>query len=154
VLSPEVGVITDPRNGRNGEMYGEDTYLVGYFGTRYIKTMQETDENGFVKVATTIKHLRMGSGDVNYASMFGGFNRILNDLCSAVSQSHTRRPATLTHGVLSIHRRRPSVGQQMSFSKTYCAIFWVSVCRYGEDDAREKDTRMLFLNIHMLHSLK
>jgi beta-glucosidase len=62
VLSPEVGVITNPHNGRNSEMYGEDTYLVGYFGTRYIKTMQENDENGFVEVVTTIKHLAYGSG--------------------------------------------------------------------------------------------
>jgi hypothetical protein len=90
----------------------------------------------------------------NRASMFGGINRILNDLYSAVSQSHTRRPATFTHGVLSIHQRRLSVGQQVSFSKTYCAVFWVSVCGYGEDDVQEKDKRMLFLNIHMLHSLK
>jgi beta-glucosidase len=82
VLSPEVDIITDPRNGRNGEMYGEDTYLVGEFSTRYIKTMQEKDANGFVKVATTIKHFVYGSGSggVNRASMFGGINHILNDL--------------------------------------------------------------------------
>ncbi|KAK7182312.1 hypothetical protein DPSP01_002385 [Paraphaeosphaeria sporulosa] len=82
VLSPEVDIIHDPRNGRNGEMYGEDTYLVGEFGTRYIKTMQEKDDNGFVKVATTIKHFVFGSGSggVNRASMFGGINHILNDL--------------------------------------------------------------------------
>jgi hypothetical protein len=90
----------------------------------------------------------------NHASMFGEINRILNDLCSAVSQSHTRRPATFTHGVLFIHPRRPSVGQQLSFSKTYCAIFWVLVCGYREDDVREKDKRMLFLVLYMLHSLK
>jgi beta-glucosidase len=29
VLSPEVGFITDPRNGCDGEMYGEDTYPIG-----------------------------------------------------------------------------------------------------------------------------
>lgn len=82
VLSPEVDIITDPRNGRNGEMYGEDTYLVGEFGTRYIKTMQEKDRDGFVKVATTIKHFLYGSGNggVNRASMLGGANHILNDL--------------------------------------------------------------------------
>lgn len=82
VLSPEVDIITDPRNGRNGEMYGEDTHLVGEFSTRYIKTMQEKDDNGFVKVATTIKHFLFGSGSggVNRASMFGGINHILNDL--------------------------------------------------------------------------
>jgi hypothetical protein len=90
----------------------------------------------------------------NHARMSGGINRILNDLYSAVSQSHKRRPATFTQGVLFIQRRNPSVGQQVSFSKTYCAIFWVLVCGYGEVDDWEKDKRMLFLNIHMLHSLK
>ncbi|KAM0327021.1 hypothetical protein ACHAQA_006144 [Verticillium albo-atrum] len=82
VLSPEVDLAKDPRNGRNGEMYGEDAYLVGEFATRYIKTMQEKDENGWVKVATTIKHwvYGTGSGGVNRASMQGGINHILNDL--------------------------------------------------------------------------
>lgn len=36
--------------------FGEDTYLVGEFASHYINTMQEKDEDGFVKVATTIKH--------------------------------------------------------------------------------------------------
>ncbi|KAM0270643.1 hypothetical protein ACHAQH_009359 [Verticillium albo-atrum] len=82
VLSPEVDLAKDPRNGRNGEMYGEDAYLVGEFATRYIKTMQERDEDGWVKVATTIKHwvYGTGSGGVNRASMQGGLNHILNDL--------------------------------------------------------------------------
>jgi beta-glucosidase len=82
VLSSEVDIITDPRKGSNSEMYGEDTYLVGYFSTRYIKTMQENDKNGFVEAVTTIKHLAYGSGSggVNRASMFGGINHILNDL--------------------------------------------------------------------------
>lgn len=82
VLSPEVDIISDPRNGRNGEMYGEDNYLVGEFATSYIKAMQERDENGWVRVATTIKHFvyGAGSGGVNRASMYGGINHILNDL--------------------------------------------------------------------------
>lgn len=44
--------------------------------------MQERDEHGFVKVATTIKHFVYGlsSGGVNTASMFGGLHHILNDL--------------------------------------------------------------------------
>jgi hypothetical protein len=81
--------------------------------------MQEKGENGFVEGATTVKHFVYGSGSggVNRASMFEGINRILNELCSAVSQSHTRRPATFTHGVLFIHRRSLSVGQQVSSSK-------------------------------------
>jgi beta-glucosidase len=62
MLSPEVDIVTDPRKGSNSEMYGEATYFVGEFGTRYIKTMQENDENGFVEVVTTIKHFVYGSG--------------------------------------------------------------------------------------------
>ena len=82
VLSPEVDITRDPRNGRNGEMYGEDTYLVGEFATRYVQTMQEKDDGGWVKIATTIKHFVFGtgSGGVNRASMEGGINHILNDL--------------------------------------------------------------------------
>ncbi|KAI1756121.1 beta-glucosidase [Xylaria castorea] len=84
VLSPEVDLARDPRNGRNGEMYGEDSYLVGEFATHYINTMQEKDENGFVKIATTIKHFVYGqsSGGVNTASMYGGLNYILNELAA------------------------------------------------------------------------
>ncbi|KAF6795897.1 periplasmic beta-glucosidase [Colletotrichum sojae] len=82
VLSPEVDLAKEPRNGRNGEMYGEDPYLVGEFATHYINTMQQKDENGFIKVATTIKHWVYGSssGGVNTASMQGGLNHILNDI--------------------------------------------------------------------------
>ncbi|OLN83081.1 Periplasmic beta-glucosidase 2 [Colletotrichum chlorophyti] len=82
VLSPEVDLARDPRNGRNGEMFGEDSYLVGEFATHYINTMQAKDEKGFVKVATTIKHWVYGtsSGGVNTASMQGGLNHILNDI--------------------------------------------------------------------------
>ncbi|KAG7048079.1 periplasmic beta-glucosidase [Colletotrichum scovillei] len=81
VLSPEVDLAKDPRNGRNGEMFGEDSYLVGEFATHYINTMQEKDENGFVKVATTIKHwvYGSGSGGVNTASIQSGLNYILNE---------------------------------------------------------------------------
>lgn len=44
--------------------------------------MQQEDENGFIKVATTIKHWVYGSssGGVNMASMQGGLNQILNDI--------------------------------------------------------------------------
>ncbi|KAL2875639.1 hypothetical protein SGCOL_009100 [Colletotrichum sp. CLE4] len=84
VLSPEVDLAKDPRNGRNGEMFGEDSYLVGEFATHYINTMQEKDESGFVKVATTIKHWVYGSsnGGVNTASIQSGLNYILDDLAA------------------------------------------------------------------------
>ncbi|KAJ8126056.1 hypothetical protein O1611_g7583 [Lasiodiplodia mahajangana] len=82
VLSPEVDLARDPRNGRNGEMYGEDSYHVGEFATHYIKTIQQKDERGYVKIAATIKHFVFGqsSGGVNTASIFGGLNHIFNEL--------------------------------------------------------------------------
>ncbi|RYP60014.1 hypothetical protein DL769_008307 [Monosporascus sp. CRB-8-3] len=65
-----------------GITYGEDVYLTSEYGIRYIKTMQEKDEHGFVKIAATIKHFvfGQGSGGVNRASMAGGINHIMNDL--------------------------------------------------------------------------
>lgn len=61
--------------------YGEDHYLVGEFGTAYVKTMQELDDNGYVKVACTVKHFVYGqsSGGINAASQYGGINRIMNE---------------------------------------------------------------------------
>ncbi|KAJ5934589.1 hypothetical protein N7466_004136 [Penicillium verhagenii] len=82
VLSPELDVVTDPRYGRVGETYGEDPYMNGEFGLKYVKTMQEKDENGFMKVAATIKHFVYGweTGGVNTAHQYGGINHIYNDM--------------------------------------------------------------------------
>ncbi|KAI8285467.1 Periplasmic beta-glucosidase [Colletotrichum sp. SAR 10_98] len=105
VLSPEVDLAKDPRNGRNGEMFGEDAYLVGEFASHYINTMQEKDENGFVKVATTIKHWVYGSssGGVNTASMQGGLNHILNDIGAPyVKAIREARPLSLMVSYASV----------------------------------------------------
>ncbi|EED17486.1 periplasmic beta-glucosidase precursor, putative [Talaromyces stipitatus ATCC 10500] len=82
VLSPELDVGREPRYGRVGEMYGEDQYLNGVFGTSYVKTMEEKDEKGYMKVATTIKHFVYGvpTGGINTASQSGGLNHLFNDL--------------------------------------------------------------------------
>ncbi|KAI0193499.1 beta-glucosidase [Astrocystis sublimbata] len=84
VLSPEVDLARDPRNGRNGEMYGEDPYHVGEFASEYIRTNQEKDDKGYVKVATTIKHFLYGqsSGGINTASIEAGINHIFNTLAA------------------------------------------------------------------------
>ncbi|KAI1120995.1 beta-glucosidase [Nemania abortiva] len=84
VLSPEVDLARDPRNGRNGEMYGEDAHHVGEFASEYIRTNQEKDEHGYVKVATTIKHFVYGSssGGINTASIEAGINHIFNTMAA------------------------------------------------------------------------
>ncbi|KAI3546801.1 hypothetical protein CSPX01_04043 [Colletotrichum filicis] len=82
VLSPEVDVARDPRNGRVGEMYGEDPWMNGELAAAYIGTVQEKDSDGFMKVATTIKHYVFGTstGGVNQGSILGGKNHIYNIL--------------------------------------------------------------------------
>ncbi|KAF3352317.1 Folic acid synthesis protein fol1 [Verticillium dahliae VDG1] len=116
VLSPEVDLAKDPRNGRNGEMYGEDAYLVGEFATKYIQTMQEKDENGWVKVATTIKHwvYGTGSGGVNRASMQGGINHILNDLAPPyVKAIRDAKPLALMASYSSVDRIPLSINKYL-----------------------------------------
>ncbi|UQC76712.1 uncharacterized protein CLUP02_18227 [Colletotrichum lupini] len=82
VLSPEVDVARDPRSGRVGEMYGEDPWMNGELAAAYIGTVQEKDSDGFMKVATTIKHYVFGTstGGVNQGSILGGKNHIYNIL--------------------------------------------------------------------------
>ncbi|PSR82142.1 glycoside hydrolase superfamily [Coniella lustricola] len=81
VLSPELDLAKEPHGGRVGEMFGEDKYLVGEFGTAYVNTMQQLDSNGYVKVACTVKHFVFGqsSGGINAASQYGGINHIMNE---------------------------------------------------------------------------
>ncbi|KAF7594859.1 hypothetical protein BBP40_008189 [Aspergillus hancockii] len=81
VLSPPLDIAWEPRYSRIGELFGEDSYLTGEFGHAYVQTMQDKDESGNIKVATTIKHFVYGEsrGGVNAASMYGGINHIYND---------------------------------------------------------------------------
>lgn len=53
--------------------YGEDPWMNGEYAAAYISAMQEKDSQGFMKVATTIKHYLYGTstGGVNQASMLG-----------------------------------------------------------------------------------
>lgn len=64
-----------------GLRYGEDAYLIGELGHKYVEIMQEKDANGFTKVACTIKHFVYGEtrGGVNAASQYGGINHLFND---------------------------------------------------------------------------
>ncbi|KAI1088626.1 glycoside hydrolase family 3 protein [Rostrohypoxylon terebratum] len=116
VLSPELDIAYDPRNGRNGQMFGEDTYLVSQFGTKYVKTMQAKDEHGFVKIATTIKHwvYGRGNGGVNRASMSGGINHIMNDLVAPyIKVIQEADPLSLMVSYASVDRVPMSINRYM-----------------------------------------
>lgn len=67
--SPNVNIFRDPRWGRGHETFGEDPYLSGRLGVRYIKGLQGHDEN-YLKAAACAKHLAVHSGPENLRHEF------------------------------------------------------------------------------------
>lgn len=59
--SPNINIFRDPRWGRGMETYGEDPYLTGEIGTRFIQGLQGNDPRYF-KVIATSKHYAVHSG--------------------------------------------------------------------------------------------
>lgn len=59
--SPNVNIFRDPRWGRGHETFGEDPYLAGRLGVRYIQGLQGHDEN-YLKAAACAKHFAVHSG--------------------------------------------------------------------------------------------
>lgn len=59
--SPNVNIFRDPRWGRGHETFGEDPYLSGRLGVRFIRGMQGNDEK-YMKVAACAKHFAVHSG--------------------------------------------------------------------------------------------
>ena len=59
--APNVNIFRDPRWGRGHETFGEDPYLTGRLGVRYIMGLQGHDEN-YLKTAACAKHFAVHSG--------------------------------------------------------------------------------------------
>jgi beta-glucosidase len=59
--SPNINIFRDPRWGRGQETYGEDPYLTGRLGLRFVQGMQGTDARYFKTIATA-KHYAVHSG--------------------------------------------------------------------------------------------
>lgn len=59
--SPNVNIFRDPRWGRGHETFGEDPFLSGRLGTRFIKGLQG-DNDTYLKVAACAKHFAVHSG--------------------------------------------------------------------------------------------
>jgi beta-glucosidase len=59
--SPNINIFRDPRWGRGQETYGEDPYLTGTLGVRFIEGLQGTDPK-YYKVIGTPKHFAVHSG--------------------------------------------------------------------------------------------
>ena len=72
--SPNVNIFRDPRWGRGHETYGEDPYLTGRLGTRFVRGMQGHDEK-YMKVAACAKHFAVHSGP---EELRHGFNAVVS----------------------------------------------------------------------------
>ncbi len=59
--SPNVNIFRDPRWGRGHETFGEDPWLSGRMGVRFIEGIQGHDDT-FMKAAACVKHLAVHSG--------------------------------------------------------------------------------------------
>ena len=59
--SPNINIFRDPRWGRGHETYGEDPYLTGEMGIRFVKGLQGDNKN-YLKVVATAKHYAVHSG--------------------------------------------------------------------------------------------
>ena len=59
--SPNINIFRDPRWGRGHETYGEDPYLTGRLGLRFVQGMQGSDQK-YLKTVATAKHYAVHSG--------------------------------------------------------------------------------------------
>ncbi len=59
--SPNINLLRDPRWGRGQETYGEDPYLTGRMGLRFVQGMQGSDPK-YLKTVATAKHYAVHSG--------------------------------------------------------------------------------------------
>ncbi len=59
--SPNINIFRDPRWGRGHETYGEDPYLTGRMGLRFVQGMQGSDPR-YLKTVATAKHYAVHSG--------------------------------------------------------------------------------------------
>ena len=59
--SPNINIFRDPRWGRGHETYGEDPYLTGRLGLRFVQGMQGSDPR-YLKTVATAKHYAVHSG--------------------------------------------------------------------------------------------
>ena len=64
-FTPNIDIARDPRWGRVGETFGEDSYLVGEMGVATIDGLQQGDFTGSTKVIANAKHWVAGGDPIN-----------------------------------------------------------------------------------------
>ena len=82
LFSPILDLAREPRFGRIEEMYSEDPFLCGTYGSIAVREFQNASNNGRLQMAATLKHY-MGHGQVeggrNVACYPGSANDLMNN---------------------------------------------------------------------------
>jgi beta-glucosidase-like glycosyl hydrolase len=58
-FGPDLNVIVDPRNGRNGENPSEDPYLTGAYAVEVVRGAQEGEDAAHVMLSMAVKHFAL-----------------------------------------------------------------------------------------------
>ena len=116
VWSPNINIFRDPRWGRGHETYGEDPYLTGRLGVRFIRGLQ--GDGKYLKVSACSKHFAVHSGPENLRHEFDAkvskkdlFETYLSAFEAAVemnSEAETlgaQKGIDKTHGVQQVYCR-------------------------------------------------
>ncbi len=71
-FGPDLNLIIDPRNGRNGENPSEDPYLASIYAEEYVRGAQESeDDPAHLQLAMSLKHFAGYQAETNrFASSF------------------------------------------------------------------------------------
>ena len=72
-FGPDINQPRDPRNGRVGELAGEDPLLTGLYAVAYIRGMQEGADPRFLKMTAGVKHYAGYSMETNRFTSTGNF---------------------------------------------------------------------------------
>jgi hypothetical protein len=57
LYGPDINLVLDPRNGRNGELASEDPFLSGAYAAQYVQGLQNGEDPRYAKVVANLKHV-------------------------------------------------------------------------------------------------
>jgi beta-glucosidase len=93
--SPNINLFRDPRWGRGQETYGEDPFLTGSLGVKFVKGLQ-SDDTVYYKTIATVKHFAVHSGPEPERHEF-----------NAITDEHDLRETYLPHFEKVVREARP-----------------------------------------------
>lgn len=70
-FGPDINLILDPRNGRNGELASEDPFLSGQYAVEYVRGAQEGEDPRYTQLIMGLKHYSFYQSETNRFGFIG-----------------------------------------------------------------------------------